>query len=184
MKSVKTPECLKCGAAHFVPSNLIIGRHHKKKKEIIFNALIVIRRFLFPAKRWSDLNMDYADLSNFKILLIEDDASTMMMVNGILRAKFQCEAVEGCVDANEALDLLKSKSFDLIITDLIMPGVSGYEFGQEIKNRSLDTPVVAISSLSDSMKDKLEKSGLFSGILVKPFKADEFQKILDQLGLP
>lgn len=84
-----------------------------------------------------------------KILIIEDDPDTTRLLKDTLEDRsFVCEIAE---TAQEGLKKAKSTKPNLILLDLMLPGMSGFGFMREIKHLSdiRKTPVVILSSLAD-----------------------------------
>ena len=106
-----------------------------------------------------------------KILLVEDDPKISSFIRiGLESNKCQIEiAYDGKI--GEALSL--SKKFDIIILDVVIPGISGFELCKRIRNRNNLTPIIMLTSL-DTVEDKL--TGFNAGAddyLVKPFSFQE-----------
>lgn len=81
------------------------------------------------------------------ILLIEDNAYVSQSYEYFLKAAgYQ---VDAAFNAIEARDMLKKRTPDLIMLDLIMPGVNGFDFLAELKKKpkTKDTPVIVVSNL-------------------------------------
>ena len=90
-----------------------------------------------------------------KILIVEDEkpiAKAYMLKLG--RAGFESETASDGVDA---LEVLAKKNFDLIILDLVMPRMDGFEFLAELKNRKINIPVIVTTSLSQEEDAKRAK---------------------------
>ena len=89
-----------------------------------------------------------ADIVSYKRILVVDDSITTrtMIKNILLNIGYMVDAV---LDAEEALVKLKLSHYDLIITDLTMPKVDGYEFIERLKTDEMyaDIPIVVMSSL-------------------------------------
>ena len=89
-----------------------------------------------------------ADIVSYKRILVVDDSITTrtMIKNILLNIGYMVDAV---LDAEEALVKLKLNHYDLIITDLTMPKVDGYEFIERLKTDEMyaDIPIVVMSSL-------------------------------------
>ncbi len=85
-----------------------------------------------------------------KILLVEDErAICLLYEEELAKAGY---AVTSAYDAEEALAKLKEESFDLIITDIRMPGKNGIELITEIMGLRKDTPII-INSAYQSYKE-------------------------------
>lgn len=90
------------------------------------------------------------DILSFKRILIVDDSITTrtMIKNILLNIGYATDIVE---DAEEALIKLKLTHYDLIITDLTMPKIDGYQFVERLKNDEMymDIPIIVMSSLPE-----------------------------------
>jgi DNA-binding response OmpR family regulator len=89
-----------------------------------------------------------------EILLVEDD----QFLSNALRVKLEKEGFEVLMSKNgqEALNLLDSNTPDLIIVDLVMPEMDGFDFMAAIKEKGLSIPIIVASNLSQ--KDDLDKA--------------------------
>ena len=100
-----------------------------------------------------------ADILSYKRILVVDDSMTTrsMIKNILLNIGYSVDAV---LDVQEALVKLKITHYDLIITDLTMPKIDGFEFIEYLKNDEMymDIPILVMSSLAkDSAMTKLKK---------------------------
>ena len=71
-----------------------------------------------------------------------------------------------------ALDMLRAETFDLVLLDLFMPGIDGFEVGVELRRISPETPIVVFSAADDAGCERA--NGLFSpeGFVSKPVDLD------------
>src|SRR5579863_8341953 len=108
-----------------------------------------------------------------KILIVEDEkkiADTLKM--GLMENGFY---VEAAYDGKIGYQLLTTRSFDLVILDINLPGMNGYDLCKAIRHRNMNMLVIMLTSMS-SLDDKIE--GYDAGAddyLVKPF---EFRELL------
>src|SRR5436305_4180500 len=77
------------------------------------------------------------------LLVVDDDANTLASVARAFR--LAGHEVTVCDDPNRALELAKSQNFDLIFSDVVMPGKNGLVLLEEMKAAGVDTPVVMMS---------------------------------------
>uniref|UniRef100_UPI00405742B2 response regulator n=1 Tax=Acetatifactor sp. TaxID=1872090 RepID=UPI00405742B2 len=84
----------------------------------------------------------------FKILIVEDDKDLNQTVCAYL-SRNGYEAI-GCLSANEAYNEMYSKLFDMIISDIMMPQIDGYEFARTVREMNQDIPRTFASSRSTS----------------------------------
>lgn len=118
-----------------------------------------------------------------KILVVEDDVTLRETIMLVLR----CEnyEVHGAMNGKEAIELNQANDYDLIITDILMPEMDGFEVIQYIRKHKPDTKLIAISGGGRVMaKDYLfiaRNSGC-SATLTKPFdNGDLLNKIRNVL---
>jgi DNA-binding NtrC family response regulator len=77
------------------------------------------------------------------LLLVDDDPNTLASLSRAFRLAGHEATV--CDNANRALDLLRAETFDLILSDVVMPGKSGLELLEDLKAAGVKTPIVLIS---------------------------------------
>ena len=83
----------------------------------------------------------------FKILVVEDDRELNKTVCSYLE-KNGYEAI-GCLDANEAYSKMYGNIFDLIISDIMMPGTDGFEFAQTVRELNREIPILFLTARDD-----------------------------------
>ena len=107
----------------------------------------------------------------FKILVVEDDREICQLYSRVLtKHGYQ---VTGVTNGKEALDAIDQSYFDLIISDIMMPVMNGYELVQALRECGCTTPVMMITA-KDAFDDK--RLGFLSGTddyMVKPVDVDE-----------
>jgi len=105
------------------------------------------------------------------LLLVDDDANTLASLSRAFRMAGHEATV--CDNAARATELLKSESFDLIFSDVVMPGKSGLEFLEEIRTAGVRTPLILISGQANiEMAVKATKLGALD-FLEKPLSTDK-----------
>ena len=107
----------------------------------------------------------------FKILVVEDDKELNRTVCSFLNSSGY-EAV-GCFNGLEAFDMLYANMFDLIVSDIMMPGIDGFEFAQNIREVNKDIPILFMTARDDIAS---KKRGFRIGVddyMVKPIDLDE-----------
>jgi len=114
-----------------------------------------------------------------QLLLVEDEASLALTLSDRLRAEGY--DVEVCGDGESALELLDERPVDLVILDLMLPGIDGLEVCRELRHRGLQLPVLMLTARSETV-DKVV--GLKLGAddyLTKPFEMAELLARLEAL---
>jgi two-component system, NtrC family, nitrogen regulation response regulator NtrX len=105
------------------------------------------------------------------LLLVDDDPNTLASLSRAFRLAGHEATV--CDNAARALDLLKTESFDLILSDVVMPGKNGLELLEEIKRTGVRTPVVLISGQANiEIAVRATKLGALD-FLEKPLSTDK-----------
>ncbi len=105
------------------------------------------------------------------ILLVEDDSNLSFVIKDNLERKgYQ---VSNCKDGLEALNLFAKESFDIIITDVMMPNMDGMVVVEKIRSKDQQIPIIFISAKS-LLNDKLAAFKIGGDdYLIKPFSMDE-----------
>ena len=107
----------------------------------------------------------------FKILVLEDDKELNRTVCAFLNNSGY-EAV-GCINANEAYDALYENTIDLIVSDIMMPGVDGFEFARNVRDVNNDIPILFMTARDDiASKQRGFRLGV-DDYMVKPIDLDE-----------
>jgi two-component system KDP operon response regulator KdpE len=104
------------------------------------------------------------------ILIVEDDVNIRKLVSVNLEKRGY--KVTEAVDGNQAMFLFRQYPFDLVLLDLILPGISGVDVCTWIRSRS-DTPIIVLSGMKD---EELKVTALDAGAddyITKPFGHDE-----------
>lgn len=106
-----------------------------------------------------------------KILVAEDDTHLNRTVCTYLNDKGY--TATGCLNPREALDLMSNSSFDLIISDVMMPGIDGFEFASSVRAFNKTIPILFMTARDDiGSKQKGFKAGI-DDYMVKPIELDE-----------
>ena len=107
----------------------------------------------------------------FQILVVEDDRDLNRTVCSFLNNNgYQAE---GCLDANEAYEAMYQSTFDLIVSDIMMPGIDGYEFAKTVRSLNQDIPILFMTARDDfASKQKGYRIGI-DDYMVKPIDLDE-----------
>ena len=110
-------------------------------------------------------------LTLVKILVVEDDRNFNDLIATILRQNGY--TVQGAENPPAAYDLLQSEQFDLVLSDIMMPQVDGYQFAQELRRTDPSIPILFITARDDiASKEKGFNSGI-DDYMVKPINFNE-----------
>jgi CheY-like chemotaxis protein len=102
-----------------------------------------------------------------RVLLVDDEPLILLVLNGFLQ-----EHVTECVEAEggaQALDLFEPGAFELVITDMNMPGMDGLQLTREIKKRHPSQKVLLISGVQSRGTHSAPSAGGPDAFLAKPF---------------
>src|ERR1700750_532492 len=119
--------------------------------------------------------------------LIVDDSSVMRKIveRSLRQAGLECLVIFEAGSGIEALQILKSKALDLILSDINMPSMDGLEFVRQLHSQQLapKVPVVMITTESSEEHVKLAIQAGANGYIRKPFTADQVkQRVLPLLS--
>ena len=107
----------------------------------------------------------------FRILVVEDDKDLNKSVCSFLNHSGY-EAT-GCLNANDAYDAMYETMFDLIVSDIMMPGVDGFEFAQNVRALNQEIPILFMTARDDiASKQRGFRIGV-DDYMVKPIDLDE-----------
>jgi DNA-binding NtrC family response regulator len=105
------------------------------------------------------------------LLLVDDDPNTLASLSRAFRLAGHEATV--CDNAARAVELLRAETFDLILSDVVMPGRSGLELLEDLKNAGIKTPIILISGQANiEMAVKATKLGALD-FLEKPLSTDK-----------
>lgn len=108
-----------------------------------------------------------------KILLLEDDYLYRVTIKDFLEANNY--GVDDFEDGNEALDAIYKNSYALLLLDIRVPGLDGYEILKDIRENDIKTPVIMLTSLTDIHNLSLGYDLGCSDYLRKPFELKELK---------
>jgi len=107
----------------------------------------------------------------FKILVVEDDRDLNRSVCSFLNHSGY-EAT-GCLSADEAYDAMYNTMFDLIVSDIMMPGIDGYEFAKTVRSLNEEIPILFMTARDDfASKQRGYRVGI-DDYMIKPIDLDE-----------
>jgi len=113
-----------------------------------------------------------------KILIVDDEETlTFSLYQAFIKAPYDCEVVTAS-SGEEALEKFDAQTFDLLITDIAMPGIDGLELLSIIKSRSPDTKVIIITAYgTDEREERAYKIGA-DKYIEKPFDISELRNLV------
>ena len=108
------------------------------------------------------------------LLIAEDNESNYILIRAVLKDYTLLHARDG----NEAVRLYRERHPDLILMDLKMPDMDGYEATAEIRKEDSDIPIIAVTAFAFAEDEQRVKQSGFNGYAAKPIKPAELKKII------
>lgn len=123
-----------------------------------------------------DAIIDNTNPKKATLLIAEDNESNYILIRAVLKEYDLLHAHDG----NEAVRLYREHRPDLILMDLKMPDMDGYEATVEIRKEDSDIPIIAVTAFAFSEDEQRVKQNGFNGYAAKPIKPAELKKIIVQ----
>jgi two-component system response regulator MtrA len=115
---------------------------------------------------------------NVNILVIDDDESVVETILTVL--EISGYQATGVLSGEEGLATFQKGNYDLVLTDLMMPGMSGLDVARAIKGINANIPVIMVSGRAGEFApEKLQESGVVH-ILAKPFRPAELRRVINE----
>ncbi|KAF2508801.1 response regulator [Flavobacterium foetidum] len=124
-----------------------------------------------------EIEVDLTSNEVYRILVVEDNLINQLVTRKIIeKNNYSCQVVD---DGFAALKILEEHEFDLILMDINMPLMNGFETTKRIRLMGVDTPVVALTAFDkDEISDEALSSGM-NDIIIKPFEPVKLFKIIN-----
>ncbi len=111
------------------------------------------------------------------LLIVDDDEAIRDTLYDLFSEMHLCHVAQ---TAERAIAWLDQESYDVVLTDISMPGLSGVELLGHVRQRQPDTPVIVISGITDQEHARgLLRLGAFD-YLLKPFKLEEVERSVER----
>lgn len=123
-----------------------------------------------------ELNPEEFQFKGLHVLVVEDNKINQVITKKMLTKKeISCDIAN---NGNEAIDLAKKNTYDAILMDIHMPGISGEEATRQIRKFDKNIPIIALTAISlDDSLESFYEAGC-NDVITKPFKPEVFyQKI-------
>jgi len=126
------------------------------------------------------ISVDFKKLANKTVLIAEDEESNFVLLEEILRDKYMKSI--WIQDGGKAVEICKKRpEIDLIIMDIKMPVMDGYEAAKKIKSLIPELPIIALSAFGIDKEEKLKMEKYFSEFLLKPVENDKLLFTIQKL---
>lgn len=115
-----------------------------------------------------------------RILVVDDDKSMLGLYEDFF--SFTQNDITVCQSGREALEKVRREKFDIVLADLAMPEVSGFEIARAVKTVNPHTPVVLVTAFSNEELERTYRNRGFDALVTKPFEAKELLRTLAELS--
>ncbi|MBI3029213.1 MAG: GAF domain-containing protein [Candidatus Rokubacteria bacterium] len=126
----------------------------------------------------SDKTLPLKPPRSAKILVIDDEPEVREVLDELLAS--QGHAVVACADGRSGLTALEDGRFDLVITDLAMPEVTGWQVASAVKFRHPETPVALLTGYGDRIDPEEARTKGVDFLLSKPFGLEDVETTVAQ----
>ena len=127
----------------------------------------------------NNIDVDLSTNKNYRILVVEDNKINQIVTKKILEGNnYKCTILE---DGYAAINLLENEKFDLVLMDINMPIINGFETSKLIRSKGIQTPIIALTAFD---KQEITEQALASGmndIIIKPFESAKLFQIISNL---
>lgn len=118
------------------------------------------------------------------ILVVDDEEGVLAVLNRILELLMPGYDISTATNGLMAWQQLQQRSFDLLLTDQHMPGMTGLELAQQVRDKSPELPIILMSGITDShIEAEAQKLGIV-GFLSKPFSVHQLRELLESILIP
>lgn len=122
-----------------------------------------------------------ADVRELRVLVIDDDPDSALIMQHVLGARGGMD-VTLVLDPNEALALSEEQSWDVVVTDVVMPGMTGIQLMGRLRERWPTLPVVTVTSQIGISAATYIISSRADDFLIKPIDPVALLDIVTRLG--
>ena len=118
--------------------------------------------------------------TNLKILLVEDNKINQIVTERIL-SKFGFETLM-VENGFEAIEKIQNIDFDVVLMDINMPQLNGFEATKIIREKGIDVPVIALTAFDkQEISEEIDASGM-NGVMIKPFETNVLYETILQVA--
>ncbi|OYX83756.1 MAG: hypothetical protein B7Y83_10425 [Flavobacteriales bacterium 32-34-25] len=125
----------------------------------------------------NNINVDLSSNQIFNILVVDDNKINLLITQKTIeKFKYQCKAA---LSGQEALNVLDLERFDVILMDINMPIMNGFDTTRLIREKGIETPIIALTAFD---KDEITEEAISAGfddIISKPFDSRQLYKVIN-----
>lgn len=114
------------------------------------------------------------------ILIIDDDRLQLQLTKAMLLNINEHTEITTCFNPTDAVEIISKHTFNIIFTDIQMPGIDGIELGRLLKQLSPGTPIIAITA-RDDMNERYFIANGFATVIHKPYSISDLSLALNKI---
>lgn len=123
-----------------------------------------------------NLEVDFSEERTYKILVVEDNKINQIVTKKILDIRhFESVIVD---DGYEALKTLENEEFDVILMDINMPKINGFDTSKLIRKNGITTPIIAVTAFDKQEIMEQVRASKMDEVIVKPFEPNHLYKMI------
>ncbi len=126
-----------------------------------------------------NIDVDLSTVQVYRILVVEDNKINQVVTKKILETNhFKCTILD---DGYAAIDALESEHYDIVLMDINMPIINGFETTKLIRKKGIQTPVIALTAFD---KQEIMEQAISVGIndiIIKPFEPSKLFQVISNL---
>jgi len=123
-----------------------------------------------------NLEVDFSEERTYKILVVEDNKINQIVTKKILDIRhFESVIVD---DGYAALKVLENEVFDVILMDINMPKINGFDTSKLIRKNGITTPIIAVTAFDKQEIIEQVQASKMNEVIVKPFEPNHLYKMI------
>jgi CheY-like chemotaxis protein len=127
----------------------------------------------------NNIEVDLSEAQVFRVLVIDDNSINQIVTRKIIeKNNFACRVVDS---GFLALKILENEEFDIVLMDINMPVMNGFETTRRIRKNGIITPIIALTAFD---KEEVLEEALSAGmndVIIKPFASELLVRTMNQL---
>lgn len=138
-------------------------------------------KFMTEEEHINQINVIFTVQENLRILVVEDNKINQLVTKKIMdRQLIKCDMAS---DGFQAIEILKNQTYDIILMDINMPVINGFETSRRIRKMGIQTPIIALTAFDkEEIVQEAEEVGI-DDIIIKPFEPTLLFQMIQQVIL-
>jgi DNA-binding NtrC family response regulator len=116
---------------------------------------------------------------NASILIVDDEPADLLAFSAGLAERHRELQIDTAATAEEAMEALRAKEYNVILSDIRLPGMDGVSFLKELNQTSPELPVVLVTGVATERQVEAKREGVFA-FIEKPVDLDELVSVIRQ----